>query len=90
MAWQAVRAVKIPVIGIGGIASARDALEFMIAGCRAVQIGTANYVDPGIHERILSDLEAWLERQGIEDIGAVVGTLEYPGLPPTCEPEVCP
>ena len=47
MAWQAARAVRIPVIGIGGIASAQDALEFLIAGCHAVQIGTANFVDPG-------------------------------------------
>ena len=54
MAWQAARAVRIPVIGIGGIASASDALEFLIAGCRAVQIGTANFVDPGIYERILA------------------------------------
>ena len=56
MAWQAARAVKIPVIGIGGIASAQDALEFLIAGCRAVQIGTANFVDPGIYERVLAGL----------------------------------
>ncbi len=88
MAWQAARAVKIPVIGIGGIASASDALEFMIAGCRAVQIGTANFVDPGVHERILADLAAWLERHGIDDIGAVVGTLEYPGAPTPSDSEV--
>ena len=56
MAWQAARAVKIPVIGIGGIASAEDALEFLIAGCRAVQIGTANFVDPGVYERVLAEL----------------------------------
>lgn len=91
MAWQAARAVKIPVIGIGGISSASDALEFMIAGCPAVQIGTANFVDPGIHERILADLSAWLERHGLEDINAVVGTLDYPGAPAACdsESEVC-
>ena len=54
MAWQAARAVKIPVIGIGGIASAEDALEFLIAGCRAVQVGTANFVDPGVYDRMLA------------------------------------
>ncbi len=81
MAWQAARAVGIPVIGIGGISSADDALEFLIAGCHAVQIGTANFVDPGVHERILDDLAAWLERQGLDDIRAVIGTLEYPELP---------
>ncbi|MCG6920161.1 MAG: dihydroorotate dehydrogenase [Acidobacteria bacterium] len=90
MAWQAARAVKIPVIGIGGISSASDALEFLIAGCPAVQIGTANFVDPGVHERILADLATWLEQHGLDDIGAVVGTLEYPGLPGPCGTEVCP
>jgi dihydroorotate dehydrogenase (NAD+) catalytic subunit len=79
MAWQAARAVRIPVIGIGGIASAQDALEFLIAGCHAVQIGTANFVDPGIYERVLAELGAHLERHGKHDIREVVGTLEYPG-----------
>ena len=78
MAWQAARAVKIPVIGVGGITSARDALEFLIAGCRAVQIGTANFVDPGLYDRILMDLAEYLERHGLADVNEVVGTLQYP------------
>jgi len=86
MAWQAARAVKIPVIGIGGIASAQDALEFLIAGCRAVQIGTANFVDPGIYDRVLAELDAYLVRHGKREIGEVVGTLEYPGDAPGCIP----
>jgi len=90
MAWQAARAVSIPVIGIGGISAASDALEFLIAGCHAVQIGTANYVDPGVHERILADLTTWLDRQGLDDVGAVVGTLEYPGGSGPGGSEVCP
>jgi dihydroorotate dehydrogenase (NAD+) catalytic subunit len=90
MAWQVARTVKIPVIGVGGITSASDALEFMIAGCGAVQIGTANFVEPGIHERVLADLESWLESHGLDDIGSVVGTLEYPGSSSACDPEVCP
>jgi len=81
MAWQAARAVKIPVIGIGGIASASDALEFLIAGCRAVQIGTANFVDPGVYDRVRAGLEDYLRRHGLDDINRVVGTLRYPGLP---------
>jgi dihydroorotate dehydrogenase (NAD+) catalytic subunit len=85
MAWQAARAVKIPVMGIGGIASASDALEFLIAGCRAVQIGTANFVDPGIYDRVLAELAAYLERHGLDDVNSVVDTLEYPGLPRPCE-----
>jgi dihydroorotate dehydrogenase (NAD+) catalytic subunit len=89
MAWQVARAVRIPVIGIGGITCASDALEFLVAGCRAVQIGTANFVDPGVYARILTDLEAYLRRHGHEDVNAVVGTLEYPGLPRPCDREVC-
>jgi hypothetical protein len=50
-----------------------------------VQIGTANFVDPGIHERILDDLRAYLGRHGLDDINAVVGTLDYPGLPRPCD-----
>jgi dihydroorotate dehydrogenase (NAD+) catalytic subunit len=90
MAWQVARTVRIPVIGVGGITSAGDVLEFMIAGCRAVQIGTANFVEPGIHERVLADLESWLGEHGLDDIGSVVGTLEYPGSSSSCDPEVCP
>ena len=78
MAWQAARAVRVPVIGIGGITSARDALEFLIAGCRAVQIGTANFVDPGLYDRMLEDLAEYLERHGLADVNQIVGTLQYP------------
>lgn len=81
MAWQAARAVKIPVIGIGGIASAEDALEFLIAGCRAVQIGTANFVDAGVYDRALAGLTSYLERHHLAGVDAVVGTLAYPGAP---------
>jgi len=79
MAWQAARAVRIPVIGVGGIASATDALEFLIAGCRAVQIGTANFIDPSIYRRVEAGLDDYLRRHGLADINAVIGTLEYPG-----------
>jgi dihydroorotate dehydrogenase (NAD+) catalytic subunit len=78
MAWQAARAVRIPVIGIGGITSAEDALEFLVAGCRAVQVGTANFVDPGIYARILAGFEAYLQRHRVESIGEVVGSLRFP------------
>ena len=85
MTWQAARAVKIPVLGIGGITSAQDALEFLIAGASAVQVGTANFVDPGVYDRILAGLGEYLERHGLDDIGAIVGTLAYPGDAPSCE-----
>ena len=85
MTWQAARAVKIPIFGIGGIASASDALEFLIAGARAVQIGTANFVDPGVYERVLAGLTDYLTRHSLSDINQVVGTLAYPGDKPTGE-----
>jgi dihydroorotate dehydrogenase (NAD+) catalytic subunit len=78
MAWQAARAVRIPVIGIGGITSTEDALEFLVAGCRAVQVGTANFVDPGIYARILAGFESYLQRHRLESIGEVVGSLRFP------------
>jgi dihydroorotate dehydrogenase (NAD+) catalytic subunit len=81
MAWQAAQAVKIPVMGIGGITCAKDALEFLIAGCRAVQIGTSNFVDPGLYERVLAELREYLERHRLQDINEVVGTLDFPGRP---------
>lgn len=77
MAWQAARAVKIPVIGIGGISSAEDALEFLIVGCRAVQIGTANFVDAGVYERVLRGLEDYLKRHGLKSLDDVIGTLDF-------------
>jgi dihydroorotate dehydrogenase (NAD+) catalytic subunit len=80
MAWQAARAVRIPVFGIGGISTAEDALEFMIAGCRAVQIGTANFVDPDVYRRVLQGLESYMRRHDVADVNALVGTLEYPGM----------
>jgi dihydroorotate dehydrogenase (NAD+) catalytic subunit len=85
MTWQAARAVRIPVLGIGGITSAADALEFLIAGARAVQIGTANFVDPGVYERILAGIEDYMRRHGLADLGSLTGTLEYPGGAPACE-----
>jgi dihydroorotate dehydrogenase (NAD+) catalytic subunit len=81
MAWQAAQAVKIPVMGIGGITCAKDALEVLIAGCRAVQIGTSNFVDPGLYERVLAELREYLERHRLQDINEVVGTLDFPGRP---------
>jgi dihydroorotate dehydrogenase (NAD+) catalytic subunit len=79
MAWQAARAVKIPVIGIGGISTAEDALEFLIVGCRAVQVGTANFTSLAVYDRILAGLEAYLDRHGLQEIGSVVGTLQQRG-----------
>jgi dihydroorotate dehydrogenase (NAD+) catalytic subunit len=70
--------VKIPVIGMGGIVNATDALEFMIAGADAVQIGTANFVDPFIWTKLLDGIRDYGERHKIERIGDLVGTVDYP------------
>src|ERR1039458_10302554 len=73
---QAARAVKIPVIGLGGIATGEDAAEFMIAGARAVQVGTATFWDPRAPVRIAKELAAFLKREKIAGVPLLVGTLE--------------
>ncbi len=76
MVWQAARAVDIPVIGIGGIMNHRDALEFLIAGASAIQVGTANFVNPGATTAIIDGLAEYLRTHGIADINALIGSLE--------------
>ncbi|MFZ7128653.1 MAG: dihydroorotate dehydrogenase [Desulfobacterales bacterium] len=77
MVWQVTRCVQIPVIGIGGIMTAADALEFLIAGARAVQIGTANFVNPRATEDVIDGLARWLAENGISSLSDIVGTLEF-------------
>jgi dihydroorotate dehydrogenase (NAD+) catalytic subunit len=74
--WQAYNAVSIPVIGLGGIVSWSDVLEFMIVGSSAVQIGTALYSNPALPEQINAELEMYLEAEGISSISEIVGTLD--------------
>lgn len=76
MVWQVARAVKVPVIGIGGIMSATDALEFMLAGATAVQVGTASFVNPGAAQEIAEGMEQWLTERGIVDVKSLIGALE--------------
>ena len=76
MVWQVVNAVEVPVIGIGGIGSAADAIEFLIAGARAVQIGTANFINPGVTQTVIDDLKAYMLRHGIERLTDLIGSLE--------------
>ena len=78
MTFQAARAVKIPIIGIGGIASANDALEFFIAGAAAVQVGTMNFSRPDIYAEIEAGLVAYLVRHQLRSIRDLVGTIRYP------------
>jgi dihydroorotate dehydrogenase (NAD+) catalytic subunit len=75
MVWEASREVKIPVIGIGGIAGTEDALEFLIAGARAVQVGTANFYHPDASQKIAQGLEEYCRSHGIKDINNLVGSL---------------
>jgi len=79
MTWQAARAVKIPIIGIGGIASANDALEFFIAGARAVQVGTMNFSRPTVYTDIEAGVVDYLKRHQLNDINELTGTIKYPG-----------
>lgn len=76
MVWQVARAVKVPIIGIGGIMTAADALEFFIAGASAVQVGTANFVNPSATTDILDGIEAFMVKNGIRSLQELVGTLD--------------
>ena len=71
-----VQTVSVPVIGIGGIMKAMDALEFLIVGASAVQVGTANFVDPTAMLTIIDGIEAFCVDEGIEDIGELIGSLK--------------
>lgn len=75
MVWQVANAVKIPVIGIGGISNARDAVEFLLAGASAVQVGTANFIDPLATIKIIKGLEEYLERHGNSGVKEIIGGL---------------
>ncbi len=75
MVWQVACAVEVPVIGIGGIMTAEDALAFIIAGATAVQVGTANFVDPGACVTIIEGIKTYLEEKGIHDIKELIGAI---------------
>ncbi len=73
MVWQVAKAVKIPVIGIGGIMNPDDAIEFFLAGASAIQVGTASFIDPRASVKILEGIEQYLEKKGFNDISEIVG-----------------
>jgi dihydroorotate dehydrogenase (NAD+) catalytic subunit len=75
MVWQVSRAVKIPVIGLGGISSATDAIEFLLAGASAIEIGTANFIDPAISAKVAKGIVEYCEKHGVEDVNELVGGL---------------
>lgn len=76
MVWQVSKAVKIPLIGIGGITNAADAIEFMLAGATAVQVGTANFIEPDVTMKIIRGMEDYLERHQIPSVKSLIGKLE--------------
>lgn len=79
LVYEAARAVKIPVIGLGGILSGEDAAEFLIAGATAVQVGTATFADPRAPVRIAAELDEFCRREGIDSAASLTGTLQMPG-----------
>jgi dihydroorotate dehydrogenase (NAD+) catalytic subunit len=76
MVYECRRAVKIPIVGMGGIASAVDALEFIIAGATAVQVGTANFVDPFIWSKLTAGIEDYMRRHSVRRITDLVGSID--------------
>ncbi len=76
MVWQVHHAVNIPVIGLGGIMNATDAIEFMLAGASAIQVGTANFIDPAISVKIVEGIEAYMQKHRIADVNELIGGLK--------------
>ena len=76
MVWKVAKAVKIPIIGIGGIMNANDAIEFFLAGASAIQVGTANFIDPSVTIKILEGIEEYMKRNGFSTINQLIGALE--------------
>lgn len=75
MVWQVAKAVKIPVIGLGGICNAADAIEFLMAGATAIQIGTANFIDPTVTVKVRDGINEWLDRHGCTSVSEIIGAL---------------
>lgn len=75
MVWQVKKAVKIPIIGVGGIVSASDAVEFLMVGASAVEIGTANFLDPTVTMKVIDGVNSWLDAHGVKDVNEIVGVI---------------
>ena len=77
MVWQVAKAVKIPVVGLGGIMTAEDAIEFFMAGATAIEIGTANFIDPTATIKVRDGIDDWLDRHGCQSIQEIIGSIEH-------------
>jgi dihydroorotate dehydrogenase (NAD+) catalytic subunit len=78
MVYETARAVKIPILGMGGIVTPEDAVEFLLAGATAIQVGTASYADPRAVERLARGLESWCRNHQVERVSSLTGALEVP------------
>ena len=75
MVHQVAQAVKIPVVGLGGIMNARDAIEFMMCGATAIQIGTANFIDPAVTMKVIDGIDTWCDEHGVADVREIIGII---------------
>ena len=76
MVWQVAKAVKVPVVGLGGIMNATDAIEFLLAGATAIELGTANFIDPAITVKVVDGINDYLDRHGFKSVHEIIGALE--------------
>ena len=76
MVWQVAKAVKVPVVGLGGIMNATDAVEFLLAGATAIELGTANFINPGITVKVVDGINEYLDRHGFKSVKEIIGALE--------------
>ena len=76
MVWQVAKAVNVPIIGLGGIMNAADAIEFLLSGASAIQIGTANFIDPAVTVKVVQGIDEYLEKHGCKSVNEIIGALE--------------
>jgi dihydroorotate dehydrogenase (NAD+) catalytic subunit len=76
MVWQVAKAVGIPVVGLGGISSAKDAIEFLMAGASAIEIGTANFLDPAVSIKVRDGIDTWLDAHGCQSVEDIIGVVD--------------
>ena len=76
MVWQVAKAVGIPVVGLGGISCAKDAIEFLMAGATAIEIGTANFLDPAVSIKVRDGIDEWLDAHGCQSVEEIIGVID--------------
>ena len=76
MVWQVAKAVKIPVVGLGGICNSKDAIEFLMAGATAIEIGTANFLDPAVSIKVRDGINDWLDSHGCSSVQEIIGVID--------------